>query len=321
MGDRDPIPHLDLYAELEVDPGASLEAIEAAYRALMKRSHPDLAGPAGLARSKRLNLARAWLTDPGRRASYDASRRTRASQPGSRAAPVTRPSRPEPPTSSAHRRRPPPTRSRRRRPSRAVAQAVLVIAVIAALVLAGVIVGLRDAGGQSTRPAPATPGPTPAPTPSSTIPATPRVTSAPSPTATPAATVTAVPLPRGSVVINADLRFSGDYVEHYAATPGAAGSCSLVEAPAGPTSTPHGFHLASGPESPAAWTLELDDLTGSWTMGVGFDDPALDLYWLAGVDAGYVSPSSTGYAFDVRMTGATASIRIEGTVVCGDGAG
>ena len=83
MGDRDPIPHLDLYAELEVEPGATVEAIEAAYRAQMKRSHPDLAGPAGLERSKRLNLARDWLTDPGRRARYDASRRASAGGPGS----------------------------------------------------------------------------------------------------------------------------------------------------------------------------------------------------------------------------------------------
>jgi hypothetical protein len=123
------------------------------------------------------------------------------------------------------------------------------------------------------------------------------------------------------VVTNADLRFSGDYVEHYAANLNASGSCSRVAAPGEPASTPHGFQLTSGPGSPAAWTLELDDLTGSWTMGVGFDDPELDLYWIAGVDAGYVSPTSTGYSFDVRMTGATASIRIEGTVACGDGPG
>ncbi len=346
MGDRDPIPHLDLYAELEVEPGATLEAIEAAYRAQMKRSHPDLAGPGGLERSKRLNLARSWLTDPGRRARYDASRRARTTAP---ATPAARRAAPAP----AARRRPAPRSPRtapgtpgawrwrttagahrtaaagprrRRRQSPAVVQALAVIAVIGVLVVAGVIIGLRGAGVGGLV---ATQSPTLAPTASPPVLAasspgepTPRATS----TETPTVAATAIPSPSGAAggsphvtTGTADLRFSGDYVEHDVATLGPTSSCTAVDEPGESPAAPHGFRLASGPGSPAAWSLELDDTTGSWTMGMSFDDPALDLYWLAGSDPGSVSPSASGYAFDVQLTGATASIRVEGSVSCGPG--
>src|SRR5690242_21463550 len=68
------IPSFDLYAELGVHESASPEAIEAAYRALIKQHHPDRAGQSGVERSKRLNIAQAWLRDPGRRADYDRAR-------------------------------------------------------------------------------------------------------------------------------------------------------------------------------------------------------------------------------------------------------
>lgn len=35
------LPNFDPYRELEVDPNASVETIEAAYKALMRRHHPD----------------------------------------------------------------------------------------------------------------------------------------------------------------------------------------------------------------------------------------------------------------------------------------
>lgn len=70
----DEIPAFDLYAELEVSERATVETIQAAYRSLQLRHHPDLAGSAGAARSARLNVAREWLTDPARRAAYDAHR-------------------------------------------------------------------------------------------------------------------------------------------------------------------------------------------------------------------------------------------------------
>jgi len=75
---REPVPRFDLYGELEVARSASVEVIEAAYRSLAKRHHPDVAASDASAahdaeRIKRLNVAREWLTDPERRRRYDAA--------------------------------------------------------------------------------------------------------------------------------------------------------------------------------------------------------------------------------------------------------
>ena len=51
---------------------AAPEAIEIAWRALLKRHHPDVAGEASLEAAKRINVAHDWLTDPALRARYDA---------------------------------------------------------------------------------------------------------------------------------------------------------------------------------------------------------------------------------------------------------
>ena len=67
----DEIPQFDLYAELEVSERASAETIQAAYRSLQLRNHPDRVGPGAGDRAVRLNIARDWLTDPGRRTRYD----------------------------------------------------------------------------------------------------------------------------------------------------------------------------------------------------------------------------------------------------------
>ena len=67
----DEIPDFDLYAELEVSERASVETIQAAYRSLQLRNHPDRAGAEAGDRAVRLNIARDWLTDPARRAEYD----------------------------------------------------------------------------------------------------------------------------------------------------------------------------------------------------------------------------------------------------------
>ena len=63
------VPEDDLYARLEVDIDASPEAIELAWRALLKRHHPDVAGDtdASLERAKRINVAHDWLSDAGLR--------------------------------------------------------------------------------------------------------------------------------------------------------------------------------------------------------------------------------------------------------------
>ena len=67
-------PDFDLYAELEVSPRASQETIEAAWRSLLKRHHPDTAADPRTATeaTKRLNVAHDWLADPRKRKLYDA---------------------------------------------------------------------------------------------------------------------------------------------------------------------------------------------------------------------------------------------------------
>jgi len=68
------LPADDLYARLEVPATASAEAIELAWRALLRQHHPDIAGPAGLDRAKRINVAHDWLSNPALRARYDRER-------------------------------------------------------------------------------------------------------------------------------------------------------------------------------------------------------------------------------------------------------
>ena len=70
------VPEDDLYARLEVAADASPEAIELAWRALLKRHHPDVAGndAAATERAKRINVAHDWLGNPELRARYDADR-------------------------------------------------------------------------------------------------------------------------------------------------------------------------------------------------------------------------------------------------------
>ena len=80
MPARPLLPADDLYARLEVPVDASPETIEIAWRALLRRHHPDVAGPDGLATATAINVAHDWLSDPDLRAHYDRERgiRTRA---------------------------------------------------------------------------------------------------------------------------------------------------------------------------------------------------------------------------------------------------
>jgi curved DNA-binding protein CbpA len=80
------VPDDDLYARLELGVDASPEAIELAWRALLKRHHPDVAGDdvVVLERAKRINVAHDWLADPALRARYDRDRSRGGSSAGSR---------------------------------------------------------------------------------------------------------------------------------------------------------------------------------------------------------------------------------------------
>src|SRR3954462_5976252 len=79
MAPRPMLPPDDLYARLELPVDASFEAVEIAWRALLKRHHPDVAGPAADALAKRINVAHDWLSDPELRTRYDRERHPRRS--------------------------------------------------------------------------------------------------------------------------------------------------------------------------------------------------------------------------------------------------
>jgi molecular chaperone DnaJ len=76
------LPADDLYARLEVPADASPEAIEIAWRALLRRHHPDVAGPDGLAAATAINVAHDWLSDTELRARYDRERGIRTGRRG-----------------------------------------------------------------------------------------------------------------------------------------------------------------------------------------------------------------------------------------------
>ena len=65
----------DYYATLGVSPTSEAIVIQAAYRALMRRYHPDTnSAPGAAARAQAINAAYAFLSDPTKRKQYDESR-------------------------------------------------------------------------------------------------------------------------------------------------------------------------------------------------------------------------------------------------------
>lgn len=75
----------DLYEVLQISPRATPEVVQAAYRALARAYHPDVSSVADAeTRTRRLNAAHFILSDPGRRASYDAIRAEAARSVASR---------------------------------------------------------------------------------------------------------------------------------------------------------------------------------------------------------------------------------------------
>jgi curved DNA-binding protein CbpA len=105
MPARPMLPPDDLYARLELPLDASFEAIEIAWRALLKRHHPDVAGASADDLAKRINVAHDWLSDPELRTRYDRERHpgrrrpapVAASDRAARRSPDRRPTRRRPP--------------------------------------------------------------------------------------------------------------------------------------------------------------------------------------------------------------------------------
>ncbi len=88
---------VDHYRTLQVDPAADVEVIQAAYRVLARKFHPDhLAGDDAV--MKRINAAWEVLGDKDRRAAYDATRSgggDRRQAPIVTTEPVARPASPD----------------------------------------------------------------------------------------------------------------------------------------------------------------------------------------------------------------------------------
>jgi curved DNA-binding protein CbpA len=94
---------IDPYKVLQVDPEAEDEVIQAAYRRLARKYHPDLAEtPEAAARMAAINAAWEMIGDPASRAAYDRARsttpRTSASATPASATPATPAHRPSPPS-------------------------------------------------------------------------------------------------------------------------------------------------------------------------------------------------------------------------------
>ena len=82
----------DHYAVLGLNPAADDVVVHAAWRALLRKHHPDTnpADPAGI-KARKINEAFAILGKPGARAAYDRMRLSRPSSPPHRRAPYVTP--------------------------------------------------------------------------------------------------------------------------------------------------------------------------------------------------------------------------------------
>ena len=77
----DGVPSPDYYKILQVDPLAEEEVVEAAYRRLARKYHPDVYdGPDALERMRILNLAYGVLGNPASRLAYDEARQREAAR-------------------------------------------------------------------------------------------------------------------------------------------------------------------------------------------------------------------------------------------------
>jgi curved DNA-binding protein CbpA len=92
---------MDPYKVLQVDPEAEDEVIQAAFRRLAQKYHPDVAGPDGATRMTSINAAWELLRDPARRAAHDRARTVTESAPSSSAETSPQGAHRSPPPSSA----------------------------------------------------------------------------------------------------------------------------------------------------------------------------------------------------------------------------
>ena len=101
---------IDPYKILQVDREAEDEVIQAAYRRLARKYHPDLAAsPEAAERMLAINAAWEMIGTPGARRAYDESRaQAAAGTPAEGAAPATRPTASPPPSPTASPRPAPP---------------------------------------------------------------------------------------------------------------------------------------------------------------------------------------------------------------------
>ncbi|HLW00963.1 MAG TPA: J domain-containing protein [Ktedonobacterales bacterium] len=81
------MPRPDYYKILQVDPLAEEEVVEAAYRRLARKYHPDVyAGPDASERMRELNLAYSVIGDAAQRLAYDNARQREAARAEAQAA-------------------------------------------------------------------------------------------------------------------------------------------------------------------------------------------------------------------------------------------
>jgi curved DNA-binding protein CbpA len=94
---------IDPYKTLQVDPEAEDEVIQAAYRRLARKYHPDIApGEEAAARMAAINAAWELIGDPAARAAFDRGRSAATSTPPTGAPPSPQPPRPAAATASGH---------------------------------------------------------------------------------------------------------------------------------------------------------------------------------------------------------------------------
>jgi curved DNA-binding protein CbpA len=82
-------PFVDHYKTLQVDSGADPDVVQAAYRVLARKLHPDLTGDESA--MKRLNRAWDALRDPTKRAAFDVIRGEQLATTDAAAAPFLKP--------------------------------------------------------------------------------------------------------------------------------------------------------------------------------------------------------------------------------------